>query len=100
MLPFGIGYHLPTVSRGKTMRGALRVYLVRTRNLIRMSRIVLRPGRQREWAPLPGAGMGFGYLPSFWRRQADAHQLSVEIVSSRYYEYRYHVMLRKPGFDG
>lgn len=40
--------------------------------------------------------MGWGQEPAFWRRAARARGLSVEIVSSRAYEYRYHVALRKP----
>ena len=100
MLPCGIGYQLMNMSERKPMSRLLRRSLRTLRNLLRVAQIVLLPRKQREWARLPEEGMGYGYLPSFWRRQADAHQLNVEMVSSRYYEYRYHVILRKPGFDG
>lgn len=44
---------------------------------------------------LSSVGMGYGYQPWFWLEAARDRALSVEIVSSRYYEYRYHVILRK-----
>ncbi|MGH3457720.1 methyltransferase domain-containing protein [Aeromicrobium sp.] len=100
MLPCGIGYQPMKVSERKPLSRLMRRSLRTVGRLLRMAQIVLLPRKQREWARLPGEGMGFGYLPSFWLHQADVHQLSIEIVSSRYYEYRYHVILRKPGFDG
>ena len=100
MLPSGIGYRPMNVSERRPMSRLLRRTLRTMINLWRVAQIVLLPRKQREWARLPEGRMGYGYLPSFWLRQADAHRLSVEIVSSRYYEYRYHVILRKPGFDG
>lgn len=45
---------------------------------------------------LSSASMGYGYLPSFWRTEAEKRSLEIEIVSSRFYEYRYHAILRKP----
>jgi hypothetical protein len=100
MLPCGIAYQLTNMSKRKPMSRLLRRSLRTSRSLLRVARIVLLPRQQREWARLPGEGMGYGYLPSFWLRQADAHRVSVEMVSSRYYAYRYHVILRKSGFDG
>jgi len=44
---------------------------------------------------LDSAAMGYAYLPSFWLDLAQDIGLNVEIVSSRYFEYRYHVILRK-----
>jgi len=100
MLPCGIGYQLTNQSERKPMSRRVRRSLRTSRSLLRVAQIVLLRRKRREWARLPGEGMGYGYLPSFWLRQADAHQLSVEMVSSRYYEYRYHVILRKPDTDG
>lgn len=40
-------------------------------------------------------GMGYGFLPRFWLKAARERGLSIEIVSSKYYEYRYHVVLTK-----
>jgi hypothetical protein len=45
---------------------------------------------------MEGPGMGYGYLPRFWLEACDARGLEVEIVSSRFYEYRYHVLIHKP----
>jgi cyclopropane-fatty-acyl-phospholipid synthase len=39
--------------------------------------------------------MGYGYSPGFWIREARKRNLRIEIVSSKYYEYRYHIILRK-----
>jgi cyclopropane-fatty-acyl-phospholipid synthase len=51
------------------------------------------------WADARALGsvaMGWGQLPRFWLNESLARSLEVEIVSSRYYEYRYHVLLHKP----
>jgi SAM-dependent methyltransferase len=45
---------------------------------------------------LGSAAMGWGQLPRFWLVESQARGLEVEIVSSRHYEYRYHVLLHKP----
>jgi SAM-dependent methyltransferase len=39
--------------------------------------------------------MGYGQRPAFWLRNGVVRDLNVEIISSRYYEYRYHVVIRK-----
>lgn len=39
--------------------------------------------------------MGYGALPHFWLKASEGLGLKAEIVSSRYYEYRYHVIFRK-----
>lgn len=41
-------------------------------------------------------GMGFGQRPSFWLKLCAERGLKIEIISSRYFEYRYHVIIRKP----
>jgi SAM-dependent methyltransferase len=38
---------------------------------------------------------GFGYIPSFWNDLAKSHGLSIRILSSANFEYRYHVVIRK-----
>ena len=38
---------------------------------------------------------GFGIRPHFWFRMANTYDLDLELVSSKYYEYRYHVIMRK-----
>jgi len=45
-----------------------------------------------QWLGSPA--MGYAVAPHFWHR-VSASAISVEIVSSRYYEYRYHAILRK-----
>lgn len=39
--------------------------------------------------------MGYGQRPAFWIINCALLQLNVEIISSRYYEYRYHVIIKK-----
>ena len=41
------------------------------------------------------SSMGYGYLPRYWIELANKYGLSINIVSSMYYEYRYHVILTK-----
>jgi hypothetical protein len=58
---------------------------------------MLLGGYSSEASYLGSASMGYGYLPRFWLAFVADTGLSVEILSSRYYEYRYHVVIRKPG---
>jgi SAM-dependent methyltransferase len=50
---------------------------------------------EKPQTKLRGDGMGYGFRPSFWRQEGEKLGLSVSIVSSQQYEYRYHVVLRK-----
>jgi SAM-dependent methyltransferase len=52
-------------------------------------------GYERPVAYLGSPGMGYGQRPDFWLRACAEANLDVEIISSRYYEYRYHVIARK-----
>lgn len=47
------------------------------------------------WADLGSAAMGYGYTPQFFRRRAAQDDFTVEFGSSLYFEYRFHVALRK-----
>ncbi|HLE88135.1 MAG TPA: class I SAM-dependent methyltransferase [Candidatus Brocadiaceae bacterium] len=42
-----------------------------------------------------GPGMGYGFLPKFWIDECNKRDLRLQIVSSRFYEYRYHVIINK-----
>ena len=44
---------------------------------------------------LERVGMGYGYLPVFWHEIMRNKGVTVTIVSSKYYEYRYHVIICK-----
>lgn len=39
--------------------------------------------------------MGYGFLPKFWLSECEKRNLKLEITSSKYYEYRYHVKIEK-----
>jgi SAM-dependent methyltransferase len=42
-----------------------------------------------------GSAMGFGFAPGFWLDECAKRGLIVKICSSKYYEYRYHVIIHK-----
>jgi cyclopropane-fatty-acyl-phospholipid synthase len=46
-----------------------------------------------DFAPL--GHMGYGFAPGFWRRECERRDLRIELISSRFYEYRYHAIIRK-----
>lgn len=49
----------------------------------------------RSGSRLGKAGMGYGYAPSEWRSFLESLNLECEIVSSQFYEYRFHIIIRK-----
>lgn len=49
----------------------------------------------KDTMKLDSVAMGYGHSPQLWFSLAEKHGLGVEIVSSRYFEYRYHVILWK-----
>lgn len=94
LMPFGISYRPPAVKGAKGLKDYLRPAYRRLRSLVLAAR--LASGLlEKNVRKLPGAGMGFGYLPRFWIGAAADRKLQIDIVSSRYYEYRYHISLRK-----
>jgi len=44
---------------------------------------------------LPGSLMGYGVLPTFWKLAARQFGLKISLLSSREFEYRYHVVISK-----
>jgi SAM-dependent methyltransferase len=38
---------------------------------------------------------GYGHIPSLWYTIAKKYDFNIKIISSRYFEYRYHVILKK-----
>jgi len=97
LLPYGSSYVLR--SRGTSASGTMRAGYVLARRILTAARLAFGfYGRASQ--KLRGAGMGYGYLPRFWLEAAAARGLDIEIVSSRFYEYRYHAILKKkPGLD-
>lgn len=93
-LPFGSSYRLAQPPRGSGLKAHLRPAHRLYRRWLVASRLALG----RLAAPstkLGSANMGYGYLPRFWIDAAALRNLRIDIVSSRFYEYRYHVALRK-----
>jgi hypothetical protein len=93
LMPFGISY----LRRSESHRGwravAMPTYRIASRVILGAKLAAGLLGRSPK--RLGGVSMGFGYLPRFWIEAAAARNLQIEIVSSRYYEYRYHVIMRK-----
>lgn len=95
LMPFGISYRPKQLSRSGGWKAMLRpVYWLARRLLLGIKLALGLLGA--DFKKLPGAGMGIGFLPGFWIDEAHARHLQIDIVSSRFYEYRYHVILRKP----
>lgn len=92
LMPFGISYR-PAEPTSRLKEVPRRIYRAGKHGIFAARHAL---GLQRPSQKLRGDGMGYGFLPRFWREHAAERQLEVEIVSSRYYEYRYHVILRKP----
>jgi SAM-dependent methyltransferase len=89
--PFGSSYLPPPDTEPLSLLSRLRRVAARWRVALalgmgRFEVPALRLGRTR---------MGFGQRPDFWIAAAAARGLGIEIVSSRFYEYRYHVRLRR-----
>ncbi|MBC2655742.1 class I SAM-dependent methyltransferase [Pseudomonas sp. MSSRFD41] len=57
-----------------------------------------RLGGQR-WVKWKDEGMGFAYTPYFWFEACKKLGLEVTFISSKYYEYRYHAIIRKLSKD-
>ena len=89
LVPYGLSYR-PPVARDIVRK----VYHFGRRAVIAAGLALGVLGRPS--LKLPGAGMGYGFLPKFWFAEAAARGLQAEIVGSQAYEYRYHVILRKP----
>jgi cyclopropane-fatty-acyl-phospholipid synthase len=95
LLPFGVSYcgraePIAAASWNLALRRRIRLTGRRLRVAAALARGLLVRTAQRV-----STGMGYGYLPAFWLRAALRRGLTLEIVSSRYYEYRYHVVMRK-----
>ena len=100
LLPLGIGYTKPD-SHGPVRKAT---WILKARRFagkaLGAARLYMAILTVRSGSRLGGPGMGYGYFPSFWHGLASKHGLDIEIVSSRLYEYRYHVLLRKVRADG
>ncbi|MDS9878811.1 class I SAM-dependent methyltransferase [Pseudomonas protegens] len=65
------------------------------RDLISCAKLAsFRLGRQ-QWIKWKDQGMGFAYTPYFWFETCKKLNLEINFISSKYYEYRYHAIIRK-----
>jgi len=64
--------------------------------IVGFGRGLVRAVFQPSWFDFAPLGhMGYGFAPSFWHRECERRNLRVELVSSKFYEYRYHAIIRK-----
>jgi SAM-dependent methyltransferase len=89
------------ISYRPTHLGRVGNLATRAKRTLRRLRLAgrLAVGGQRDSQHLGSTAMGWGQLPRFWIREAMSRRLGIEIVSSKYYEYRYHVVLEKPDVE-
>lgn len=90
VLPFGSSYrsqHALAAAPRSRLKSAARRLAVAAKFAL--------GGYSADVQYLGSPSMGYGQLPRFWLRECVSRGLSVEITSSRYYEYRYHVQIAK-----
>ena len=94
VLSFGCRYDGGSSPPEKTGLGGLsRSTLGSVKRVLKFLRMTLN---RQPYRSLDDVGMGFGFLPSFWLMSCKTiGGLHAEIISSRYYEYRYHVIVTK-----
>lgn len=100
-LPYGTSYVRTAPPAAARRRGGIAAVRGVAGTVVRTLRAAVDAARlaarsRTGFRELAGPGMGYGYLPLFWLDACEARGLEVEIVSSRYYEYRYHALIRKP----
>ncbi|HEY4203127.1 MAG TPA: class I SAM-dependent methyltransferase [Devosiaceae bacterium] len=95
LMSLGISYRPEDAVKFEPTNTRKRLSLLRRRS--EFAAKLVTGGLAKEFVYLGTPEMGYGALPRFWLKAAKSLGLSVEIVSSRYYEYRYHVTMRKSG---
>ncbi|MGE3643989.1 MAG: class I SAM-dependent methyltransferase [Beijerinckiaceae bacterium] len=93
--PFGLSYLPAQASKRSRMRAMLWPAYMLARRAITGMRLSLGLLGRSGGAKLGRRGMGYGYTPAQWRLFLKPLGLECEIVSSRFYEYRFHVIVRK-----
>ncbi len=91
LLSFGISFNPEDMVTDKLpVYKRLSKYLRRVHLLFRMIN-----KDSKDFSYLGSPSMGYGYLPKFWLKLGNDLGLSIQIASSRHYEYRYHVIFNK-----
>lgn len=65
------------------------------RDLLACAKLIAFRLSRHRWVKWKDEGMGFAYTPYFWFEVCKKFDLEVNFVSSKYYEYRYHVIIYK-----
>lgn len=95
LTPHGISYDADRFTAPRTLRGRLASIVLR---VSAAGLLLLGPPRS-DCRRFRNAGMGWGYLPRFWLKACAARSLEIEIISSRSYEYRYHIAIHRRAGD-
>lgn len=69
--------------------------LVKFYKILRILQLLVLNKYLTETVCLGSPAMGYAQRPSFWLKIGNKKNLDIEIISSRYYEYRYHVIIKK-----
>lgn len=90
LMNFGLSYRNESWIT-KSYYGGLKICLLRFKYALKL----LFGGFEKGAHYLGTPRMGYAYTPRFWHVLAQEFGLNVEILGSKYYEYRYHVVLKK-----
>lgn len=93
ILPLGIGYR--DIDGRWTASPTIRMRVGRLAYRLRICAALVSGQLLDGVQKLDSTAMGYAVMPSFWGKLCREIGLSIEMVSSRYYEYRYHVIIRK-----
>ncbi len=92
--PFGLSYRPIRKTEINSLRARLRfINWYISRGVVYFKLTLGLLGRSGN--KLGRTGMGYGYSPAEWRFFLDSLDLTCEIVSSQFYEYRFHVIIHK-----
>ena len=90
LMGLGIEYFKKSLDLNKTIN-----LLKSVKKFINFIKLYSSTIKNKGSAYLGKTSMGYGYVPSYWIELANNSGLNINIVSSMYYEYRYHVILTK-----
>jgi len=92
--PFGLSYRSTQKPECNSLRSKLRFAAWHFRRGLVCIKLALGLSG-RSGSKLGRTGMGYGFAPAEWRFFLESLDLTCEIVSSQFYEYRFHVIIHK-----
>lgn len=92
MMSMGISFRQEQLEVGRTPLHKKVIRFLRRIKFL-LSLVFNRPSKDCTYMGSPQ--MGYGYYPKYWLKLCNDLGVPIRIVSSRHYEYRYHVILNK-----